>query len=155
MKPDASKIIASLPTLSRADLSAVRGAADSLLGPQATPLEQPATPLYAAITRALSLKLGWGAFTHTSSYKQYKRGSEAITSFMAESFPALDQRLQTALHGLMIDCLVDDLRQRRIPLSMGTVCSNLERTPQVFRDAFPGYLESGHGQFIIERLGGR
>jgi hypothetical protein len=153
MKPEATQIIAKLPSLSRADLLAVHGAATALLGPQAAPNEQAATPLFKAITRALGLRRGFGAFQGTAAHKQFRRGEEAINAFLAEAFPSLDQRLHTALLALMIDCLVDNLKARHVPVSLSTVCAGLEQAPQALRDAFPGYLESAEGAaFIVSRL---
>lgn len=152
MKPTAAKIIAQLPSLSRAELSAVKGAADSLLGPQATSIEQPATPLLTEITRALGLKLGFSAFGQTRAYKQFKPAEQAIELFLQQNFGRLDRRTGQAIMGLMVDCLIADLKAQGLPLSMGVVCNNLMRAPQALRDAFPGYLESGYGQLIIDRI---
>lgn len=154
MKPKAAEIIAKLPSLSRADLLAVKGAADALLGPQAAPIEGAATPLQAAVTRALGLKLGFAQFQRMTAYKQFKRGEQAINDFVAENFGSLDQRTEKALLGFMVDGLIEDMRFRHIPVSLATLCANLGRAAQVLRDGFPGYFESGHAGFIINRLTG-
>ena len=149
----AATIIATLPTLTKADLAAVRGAADALLGPQAAPIDTPATPLFEAVTRALGLRLGFAAFSQTATYKPYKRGEVAIADFLGTAFQApWDRVTLNAMMQLLIECLTDDLRARRVPLSLGTLCNNLERVPQVFRDAFPGYIESGHGNIILRQI---
>jgi hypothetical protein len=152
-----SKIIAALPTLSKPDLAQIRAAADSLLGPQAAPNQAAPTPLLDAITRALGLR---GGFVHTlpgATYSQYKRGEVAVTDFVAKAFPqACDSRVTyAAMMGLIVDCLLEDLRGRSVPLSIGTVCSNLERAPQVFRAAFPGYIEGGASAIILQKLGAK
>jgi hypothetical protein len=148
-----ASIIATLPTLTKADLAAVRGAADALLGPQAAPIDTPATPLFEAVTRALGLRLGFAAFSQTATYKPYKRGANAIAGFLGTAFPDAENKVtRNALHGLMLECLIDDLKARRVPISLGTLCNNLERCPQVFRDAFPGYIESGHGNIILRQI---
>ena len=149
----AAEIIARLPSLAKRDLLAVRGAADALLGPQAEASGGVAPPLFGAVTRALGLRIGFGAFQATRTYRQFKRGSETVDAFMAAEMPEIkDAVTKQALVGLIVSCLLDDLRGRHVPLSMGTVSSNLERAPQVFRDAFPGYLEGGAAQIIIDRL---
>jgi hypothetical protein len=149
----ASKIIATLPTLTKADLAAVRGAADALLGPQAAPIDTPATPLFEAVTRALGLRLGFAAFSQTATYKPYKRGANAIADFLGKAFSVEFSMLEYhAINQLLIECLTDDLKARGVPLSLGTLCNNLERVPQVFRDAFPGYIESGHGNIILRQI---
>jgi hypothetical protein len=151
-----ASIIATLPTLTKADLAAVRGAADALLGPQAAPTDTPATPLFEAVTRALGLRLGFAAFSQTATYKPYKRGEQAIADFLGTAFQAPRDRVTlNAMMQLLIECLTDDLKARRVPLSLGTLCNNLERAPQVFRDAFPGYIESGHGSIILRQITGK
>ena len=155
MKPTTSQIIASLPTLSRADLSTVKGAADSLLGSPTAANDGAATPLFKILTQALGLRLGFTAFTKMKAYAAFKRGDENIGNFMQQTFPGLDRRMSQAVVGLMIECLIADLKGRGLPLSMGLVCNNLVRAPQTLRDAFPGYIESGHGQIILDRIGVR
>lgn len=152
MKPTAAKIIAQLPTLSRAELSAVKGAADSLLGPQAAAIEQAATPLFKTLQRALGANVGFSAFTQMKAYKPFKAAEPVITQFIAQNWPGIDRRMTQAMLGMMIDALLADLKGRGLPLSLGTVCNNLMRAPQVLRNAFPGYLESGHGQIILDHM---
>lgn len=145
-------IIATLPALTKADLAAVRGAADALLGPQAAPNDTPATPLFEAVTRALGLRLGFAAFSQTATYKPYKRGEQTIADFLATAFPTFDRVSLTAMTQLLVECLVDDLKARHVLLSLGTLCNNLERSPQVFRDAFPGYIEGGLAHVILNKI---
>jgi hypothetical protein len=149
----AAEIIAALPALSKRDLLAVRGAADALLGPQAAANNGATPPLFDAVTRALGLRIGFGTFQATATYKQFKRGEAAVSAFMTAELPEIkDAVTKQALCALIVSCLLDDLKGRHVPLSMGSVSSNLERAPQVFRDAFPGYLEGGAGRLIIDRL---
>jgi len=148
-----SKILAALPTLTKADLATVRGAADALLGPTAAPIEQAATPLLDALSRALGLRLGHG-FTTTQTYKTYKRGEEAVTEFVAKAFPTVCDSKVTynAMLSLIVECLMDDLKARQVPVSIGTMCGNLERAPQVLMAAFPGYIEGGAAHIILQRV---
>jgi hypothetical protein len=148
-----SKILATLPTLSKPDLSAIRAAADSLLGPQAVPIEGASTPLFDVITRALGLRIGFEVIRQGQAYKPYRRGEAAVTAFIDEMLP--DFNTKVARNGLltfMVECLMDDLKERKVPISIGTLCTNLERCPQVFRAAFPGYLESGHAHLIVKKM---
>lgn len=140
-----AKILAALGKLSKADLKAVRAAADSLLGPQAAATDGPATPLLDVIQRTLGLRIGWQAFTAATTYKPYVRGEAAVAQFVAEAFPTmLDNKINhNAMLGLIVDCLVDDLKERKVPISLGSVCDNLERAPQCVKAAFPGYIEGG------------
>ena len=87
-----------------------------------------------APTRALGLRLGFAAFSQTATYKPYKRGEQAIADFLGTAFPSAENRTtHNALHGLILECLIDDLKARKVPLSLGTLCNNLERAPQVER----------------------
>jgi hypothetical protein len=152
--PSASKILATLPTLSKPDLAQIRAAADSLLGPTAAPNKQAATPLFDAMTRALGLRLGFETFRATATYKPYMRGEEAVTLFIAQHFPAVcDSRVTyNAVLSFMVECLMDDLKERKVPLSIGTLCNNLERAPQVLKAAFPGYMEGGLSSVILNQI---
>lgn len=154
MSSNASKILAALPTLTKADLAQIRGAADSLLGPTAAPNKQAPTPTYDAITRTLGLRLPFVTFARTPTYKAYKRGEEAVTQFIAEVFPQVcDSRVTyNAVLSLMVECLMDDLKRRTVPISIGTVCTNLERAPEVLRAAFPGYIEGGASEVILRSI---
>ena len=151
MKP--SQVLAALPGLSKPDLAAIRAAADSLLGSQVSAGEQAATPLFDALQRALGLRLGWAEFQRTATYKPYKRGAHAIAGFLGSTFPMAENRsIRNALHSFMLECLMDDLKGRKVPISLGSMCSNLERTPEVFKAAFPGYIEGGLAHLIIQRM---
>lgn len=152
-----NKILAALPGLNQADIAAVRAAADSLLTPsgtsQAAVNEGAAVPLFDAVTRALGLRMGFAAFQGTATYKTYRRGSQAIDNFLAENLAEACTRVsRNAMLSLLVECLIDDLKGRHVPISLGTVCSNLERAPQVFRAAFPGYIENGLGHLIFKSM---
>ena len=151
MPSNVNKILATLPTLSKTDLAAVRGAADALLGPQAAPNDGAATPVYDAINHALRLNVPFDKFSATSTYKPYERGVAAITQFIAEVFPQVcDSKIAySGMLSLMVGCLIDDLKERKVPLSLGTICNNLERTPEAFRAAFPDYIEGGLSHLIL------
>lgn len=154
-----SKVLAALPGLSKPDLGAVRAAADSLLGPRGgslvSPTEGAATPLFDAMMRALGLRLGFAAFQATATYKSYKRGASAVAVFLGDAAlkPFFKDRVTgNAFMTLLIDCLIDDLKGRHVPISLGTLCNNLERAPAVFRTAFPDYIENGHSGIILKAM---
>ena len=152
MKPD--KIIAALPTLSKPELAQIRAAAEALLGPTAAPNDNPATPLFDVIQHTLGLRTGLGNLP-AATYKTYRRGETAVVEFVAKAFPqACDNRVTyNGMLSLMLDCLIDDLKERKVPISIGTVCTNLERAPEVFKAAFPGYIEGGAAAIILQKVG--
>jgi len=155
--PTLNKLLASLPSLSKADLATVCAAADSLLGLigglPATSNNPAATPLFDAVTHALGLRLGFAAFQATATYKTFRRGEVAVNDFVDAAFPeACDKVSRNAILIFLVECLMDDLKARHVPLSIGALCNNLERAPQVFRDAFPGYVENGLAHLIFKSM---
>lgn len=153
MHKNTTTIIAALPTLSRADLAAVRGAADGLLGPTAAANQGTATPLWVAVKRALGLDMPGPGAPGTRTYKQFKRGEQAVECFVAKHFTDVqDQVSRQALLALIVDCLIDSLRMRGLPLNLLTVTMRLEDAPQALLDAFPGYIESGLGHVILNHM---
>ena len=150
MKP--TQVIALLPGFSKPDLAAIRAAADSLLGSQVSANEGAGTPLFDALCRALGLRLAFGPFMATATYKAYRRGEQAIEDFLNVLHWPRDRVMYNSILSFMLECLMDDLKERKVPISLGSVCSNLERCPEVFKAAFPGYIEGGASHLILNRM---
>ena len=56
--------------------------------------------------------------------------------------------------GLCVGLLINDLKQLSVPVTLGTVCSNLARVPQVFDQQFPDYRQSGMAHIILKQMMG-
>ena len=141
MKKD--QIIAALPLLNEADLKAISAVLSSLLGNGAsatpTPVEGPQAWLFVAIQSILN-----GVYQPPSSLKGFHSNSVIFIEFVKVNFPAaLNKKIVgIAVMKQLVSLIADDLRDKKVPVTWGTLVQNLSRIPSVFDAAFPGYIES-------------
>ena len=152
--PTLSNVLAALPTMGKTELAAVKAATEGLLRPLTSPIEQPATPLFDAMTRALGLKIGFAAFQATGTYKSYCRGETAFMAFIAENFPkATDSKvLHNAVISFMLDIIIEEIKRMEIPVTMKTVSEGLDRIAGLFDKAYPDYLSCGLGHMVLDAI---
>ena len=154
MKDALSGVLAALPALNKAELLAVKAAAEGLLGPLRGANGAPATPLFEALTRALGARLSLDQFQATGTYKSFSRGERAFMAFVDENFPSVKSNKvpYRAFIAFLVDLVIDDMKQRKIPISIGTVSVNLESVPDMFERAYPDYIKSGFGHLVLEAM---
>jgi hypothetical protein len=151
----ADAVVSTLPLLDKASLRNVQQALSMLLGEQHT-VERFVHPegfeaiLFDAVVaefraRGLKQTMPFDAFRKTSRYKSWKRNLDAVASFINTQFKnhTNDDRAKLGLCRLLVSALITELRERGIGLSFGAIAANIGRLPEVFDNAFPGYLESG------------
>jgi len=145
-----NQIIAALPALTAHDLRAIRAAADALLGPVATP----APILFDAMVRLLGLRLPYSRFQANSRFKAWQHGEALVTNFVHDTWPEIENSkvAQTAMQSFLLDILISDLKKRNLPVSPGVIAVNLERIPQCFEAAFPGYRDGGWAKLILNSM---
>lgn len=154
-KLEINTVISSLPSMGRTELRNMQQAISLLLA------EQPATDarhqadsfemlLYQAVaeelkSRGIRQHIPFEAFTQTRQYKAWKRGLQHVKDFISSQFKnhAKDERAKRGLLRLLISALCDELKERNISVGLSTIASNISRLPEVFDNAFPGYLSSG------------
>lgn len=150
-------ILAALPKLTRNDLLALQGVILSLLGAsKPDDLSHPSLKLYSALTAICGASVPYATFLLSNHGKLFKKNTPAVMEFIAATFPNLKTKVEEqAVMRLVLGLVVDDLAARlRAKPSMGMVASNLPRIPELFENAYPGYLESGLAHLIADKICG-
>ena len=57
----------------------------------------------------------------------------------------------TAAIRFLLGLLVEDMKQKLVPVTVVTLCQHLNRIPFVFDLAFPGYAEAGVASIIFNK----
>jgi len=52
----------------------------------------------------------------------------------------------------LLEALIDDLKGRGVPVSLGTVTINLSRLPEIYDLIFPGYRQAGLSHLVLEAM---
>lgn len=146
-----NQVLAALPKLTKADLATVRAAVDHLLGPQqGATLTAP--PLFNALAGLIGNRVTYQAFTTMGAYKHWAKNVTTVDEFITEHFPDTSKVLSAALLRFLMELIVDDLKGRKVPATLGSITVNLGRLPEIFESAFPGYLESGAAHLIVKAM---
>jgi len=151
-------ILAALPTLTRADLEAVHATAASLLGARgamvASTATSPAADLFEALSGHLNVTAAYATVAGTKPGKLLIKNAPAAYKFFNAHFPGWDESRVTKLAFLHMfaDLLVSDLKERGVTPTFGIIVANLIRLPEVFENAFPGYLENGMGHLVVKNI---
>lgn len=147
------QIIAALPRLSKADLQAVRGAADKLLGAGGTASGGPETVAYGALCDLLGANQPWGRLPEKWQ-KLWRTNWPPFYAFLTATFPeSLENKvLNVSLMKLVFETMVDDLKERGVPVSVGAVITNMPRVEAAFDTAFPGYRQAGLSGMIVRSM---
>lgn len=152
------QILAALPGLPPDTLRAIRAACGTLLG------GDPATGkggqqtalawLFEAYASALGVRLGYAKFSGTAPGRQFSKNAPAALAFVATAFgPAMARKpMALGVMRFLFGLLLQDMHAKKIPVTVGTVATHLPRMEKVFRNEFPGYLESGITSFILDQL---
>ena len=147
-----STIIKQLPQLTQQELSILKAAIDELSDRQATESEP---PLYDVLRRVIGTVGPYSAFKLTQAYKQWRKHVLSVNTFMGLYFPQATKIERMALMTFIVRALVNDLKGRDVPVTVGSVVKNLGRFGQVFEDQFPNYLGSGLAPLILTALKGK
>lgn len=108
---------------------------------------------YQAIEQSLSsLNISsqpYAVFVKQSYYPSFHRDAPKVLAFVYHHAPSLDRSGRMRLYQILCHCLIRDLQNQQASISIGTVCKNIHRMPQVFGDAFPGYIEAGLIDWLV------
>jgi hypothetical protein len=144
-------IIAALPSLSQPELLSIRAACDHLIATPDTNSDD-TTPLYDAMAKLLGVGLSYRDFHNVVSYRAWRKAAPSVVAFIDENWPDATRIVKLALMTLMLEALRDDLRERGIPVSLGTMTTNLSTLPECFDRCFPGYRETGMAHMVLDAI---
>lgn len=151
-------ILAALPALSRPELEAIQAVCTSLLGGRPAAFEPGAGTLAAGLLNALCAAVNAAVtpsnLIGTTTGKTFDKHLPAVGRFLGAHFKGYDDNklVELAFLRLLADLLRDDLKERGVTPTIGILVTNLTRLPEVFDNAYPGYLAAGMGGFILDRL---
>lgn len=150
-------ILAALPKLTRPDLEAVQAVCTSLLGGRTGHVAAGATTLAAgifeALTGALNVSMSYSNLP-TATERQFRQKLPTFTSFLDKSFEGWNKNKvsQLAFLKMLFELLIADLRKRGAQPTIGIMVVNLNRMPEVFNDAFPGYIDAGLAKLVLKNF---
>lgn len=151
-------VLSALPALTRPELEQVYAVAGTLLGDRTSAITAPAPPLAAelvsAVSGACNAMVSHQTLAGTTTGKTFDKHLPAITKFLDHHFDGWSHNklVQAAFLSMLIELLKDDLRARGVNPSVGVLVGNLGRLPEVFDNAYPGYLEAGMGHVILNHF---
>lgn len=153
------QILAALPGLSHEDQAVIASVASHLCKGRTGAIGQPATQLGATVYEALGAALASPVPYATFAASKWGRAFDAkvlpLGKWFDSKLPGWDKNKvgQMALLRMLFELLSQDLLKRSVPTNMGTMVSNLGQIPRIFDQAFPNYIESGLGPFILKKFG--
>lgn len=150
-----NEVVKLLPKLTQHELLTVRAAVEQLITAPHTEDVDATSPLYDNMSRLLGVTLSFRDFHNTAVYRQWKRNAPACIAYIEEHFPECRKATKSALMLFMLEALIDDLKERGVPITLGTVTKNIDRLPQLFDQIFPGYIQAGLGHVIVQQLEGK
>lgn len=155
---DRDYLLGMLPNLNVTDLLAVQTLVTSLLkgrtGDTENGVGHPTGLLFEALSSHLQAIAPWSTVARTKSGKLMLTKEPLLTHFFNQHFRGWDENkvLSLAFMRMMLELLSDDLKERSVNPTFGIMVLNLNRLPEVFRYAFPGYLENHMGYIVLKKL---
>jgi hypothetical protein len=143
-----SELIAKLPSLSQQDLRTLKAAIEHLL----TKTTESEPTLYDAMRKVLGDVPHYDIFKKSNVYAIWRKHNDYAEMFIAKNFPEATKVQRLALMTFTVRALVNDLKSRDVPITVGSVAKNLGRFAAMFEGQFPGYLSSGMGPLILKAL---
>ncbi len=149
-------MVETLPQFTKKDLRTLRGLVDELLqGDVAVDGSELFEPLVDTLKEHnIIVDRGYLARNPTA-LKQWHTHLPGLRGLLGAFEGAGARGIAYRLLRLMYGLLIADMSRRQIPLSPGSVITNLGRVPEVFDQSFPGYLASGLGCLIVKAIGGK
>jgi len=143
-------ILVRLPKLTQQELATVRAACDHLLDRKQ---EVPAPALYLAMLDVLGQKVpSYSNFCRTASFRLWKKNLPDVERFISGLWPSMTKVEEASISCFLLQLLVDDLKELKVGIGIGTVSSNLGRVPELFDRSFPDYRASGMAGKVLAAM---
>lgn len=149
--------LGALSGLTQAELATVRAACEHLLNREDT-RDDPTKPLYDSVLRAMggshhgTYRLRWGLFKGTTTYSTWKKNAPGVVSFIDQTYPQASKVAKMGILQVLLDALLEDLKQRGVPITIGVVVSNLSRLPEIFDTCYPDYRKCGMAGLVLKAM---
>ena len=144
------RIIAELPSLTKQDRALIRAAIDKLDDGNTAP-----GPLFDVLKKLSGSNVVFSSFRRMRHYKTWIKSEEQIMLFITKGWPDANKVALNSLKHFMFSILADDLKKRKIPVTVNTLILNSSRIPALFELSFPNYLKAGLGHVVLMHLVGR
>lgn len=146
------QVLSLLPVLSQSELATVKTAAEQLLVSSGAGSDEPDL-LYDALTAALNVKLPYSHLPRQMR-KAWDKNTPIVVQFMEVNWKVTKTHkiMRMAMMKFLINLVIDELKAQRVPVSLGTVITNLHRIEEVFDRHFPSYRESGLSGLIVKAM---
>lgn len=146
------QVLSLLPVLSQSELATVKTAAEQLLVSSGAGSDEPDL-LYDALRAVLNVKLPYSRLP-SSMRKVWDKNAPIVVHFMEVTWKVTKAQkvMRLAIMKFLVNLVIDELKAQRVPISLGTVITNLHRIEEVYDRAFPDYRKSGLSGLIIKAM---
>lgn len=148
--PNLPKLIQALPSLTQAELQALKLAIDTLLdAPDNTGAEE----LFQITVNILGIKsIGYKQFSKTKAYGSWVRNSVCIDTLIDTIIgDSPRSKIQIAhLKKFLMQMIIDDLKGSTI--TMPIIAYSMAHIEETFNNQFPGYLSSGLAHLALRGM---
>lgn len=157
----ADDIIKVLPDLTEDDLKKVRDTISFLLGSEGSGPDVVITAEEEELLDAMQKVIvseniapmfNYRIFKGSKYFKDWRVKIKGLANFVEKHFGKLSKVDRLGVYVLMYSILVNDLRQRNIPVSIGSITNNSNRLAETLNAEFPDYLNSGLGRVILKAM---
>lgn len=146
------EIMQALPRLKVEELATIKAGIEHLLKGNASDTRDATEPLYDVVARAIGAKQSFQSFKGMRAFLTWKSKAPGVVLFIDELYPQAKLVAKQALMSMLVDGLITALKRHKVPITIGTMATNIARLPQVFETAFPDYRESGMQHMILKAM---
>jgi hypothetical protein len=143
-----ANILSALAKLNKKELATVRAAIDQLVKPQA------ASPVALSLFEAIKLACG-----STMPYSRLKgavwaKCAAEANMFIDTTWPNINgnKLVRMGLERLLISLLIEDLREKGVKVTVGSIVCNLGRLPEVFDQNYPDYRQNQLQSLVLKAM---
>lgn len=156
--PALTYVVSALPSLSMDELKALQATIERLVAAPTVKDPEAPTLLYRAALAELEAvghrsSIPYYELLRSRQGKAWQRGMAAVNDFLKKCGTKFKTDIdEMSFLRVAVSTLIKQMRRRKIPLSVGSLASNLEALPDAFDRAFPHYVENGLAHLVIEAL---